>query len=103
MEATLMQAIVDGNPAITLNVNAADLKNAVLAMFNAATRQAKEEAARMREKATLTRKEVAEVLNVTENTLIRWDRDGILVAVRIGRKCLYRPSDVEAIQTQRDN
>lgn len=41
--------------------------------------------------------EVARVLNVTTRTLRRWNAEGILKGVRLGKRVVrYRQSDVEA-------
>lgn len=44
----------------------------------------------------LTRAEVAERLQVTVRTLERWEDDGVLTPIRLGRNVRYRPEDVEA-------
>ena len=46
------------------------------------------------EAATLTPDEVAARLNVTKVTLWRWQRLGYLTPVKVGRKTLYRQSDI---------
>lgn len=43
----------------------------------------------------LTREETAKILNVTPMTLYNWHNKGILVSNKIGRKVLYRESDVK--------
>lgn len=47
----------------------------------------------------LTLKQAAEILNVAPITLRRWDEDGILVAVRVGKRRdrRYRREDIEKL------
>ena len=49
------------------------------------------------ENSLMTVAEVAKFLNVHANTLHRWDREGVLVAIRIGSRKdrRYRPKDIE--------
>ena len=44
----------------------------------------------------LTRQEVADQLRVTVRTLERWEDEGRLVPIRLGRNVRYRGEDVEA-------
>ena len=50
--------------------------------------------AKKEECATLTADEVAARLNVTKVTLWRWQRLGYLTPVKVGRKTLYRQTDI---------
>lgn len=43
-------------------------------------------------------KEVAETLNVSRCTLNRWNKDGYLIPIKIGRKVFYRQNDINAIR-----
>lgn len=43
-------------------------------------------------------KEVAETLNVSRCTLNRWNKDGYLVPIKIGRKVFYRQNDINKIR-----
>lgn len=42
-----------------------------------------------------TRKEVAEMLNISLPTLHSWTKESIIPAVRIGSAIRYRPEDIE--------
>ena len=48
-------------------------------------KQAKAEAEAAKEMATLTREEVAELLNVTKPTLWRWEKAGYLIPTNVAR------------------
>jgi len=43
----------------------------------------------------LTTYEVCKLLNVTRQTLSRWEKQGVLIPNRIGRKVLYNEIDVK--------
>lgn len=49
----------------------------------------------------LTIKQVSKRLGVDPSTLWRWEREGYLTPSRIGRKVLYKQSDIEAIEEGR--
>ncbi|MEC3877687.1 helix-turn-helix domain-containing protein [Chryseobacterium salviniae] len=46
-------------------------------------------------KTLLTRKEVCELLDISESTLNRWTKDGRLVTHNKGNRVYYKRSDVE--------
>lgn len=48
--------------------------------------------------AKVTPDEAAKQLHVTKVTLWRWNNNGYLKPVRIGRKSYYRQSDIDAIK-----
>ena len=45
----------------------------------------------------LTIKQVAQLLGVTEPTLWRWNKEGILKRVKVGNKVRYKESDVNKV------
>ncbi len=49
------------------------------------------------EEVYLTTAQASNKLNVNRSTLWRWDRDNYLKSVKVGKKTLYRLSDVEKI------
>ena len=50
-----------------------------------------------KEEKFLTIKQVAELLGVTEPTLWRWNKEGILKRVKVGNKVRYKESDVNKV------
>ena len=50
-----------------------------------------------KEEKLLTIKQVAELLGVTEPTLWRWNKEGILKRVKVGNKVRYKESDVNKV------
>ena len=80
-----------------LVLTAPDLETAirnVLSDFLAKQEEQKEE-------ALVRRNEVNKRLHVDNSTLWRWDRDGYLKAIRIGRSVFYRESDVKRLEEGR--
>jgi len=49
----------------------------------------------LRKKSFLTRKEVCELLDISESTLNRWTKDGRLVTHNKGNRVYYQRSEVE--------
>lgn len=85
---------------IQLVVNAADLKEFAVTIMEAAKKEA--EAAKKPEK-WLTRFECAKMFGISTNTLWRWQRDGYLVPNKVGRKNLYKLSEVEKMMNGETN
>lgn len=50
-----------------------------------------------KEEKYLTIKQVAELLGVTEPTLWRWNKEGVLKRVKVGNKVRYKESDVNKV------
>lgn len=49
------------------------------------------------EEIMLTAEETAKALCISENSLWRWGKLGYIKGVKVGRKVLYRKSDVDSI------
>jgi len=45
----------------------------------------------------LTVKQVAKIINVDPNTIYRWERDGLIQAVRFGRMIRFSQDEVDRI------
>lgn len=71
-------------------VNAQDLKNAIDASIQQAIQELNEDVSKSNNDNLVPLKEVAETLNVSRCTLNRWNKDGYLVPIKIGRKVFYR-------------
>ena len=84
--------IVNQNVPLQVVVNVADLKELFLDW--------KEESELNRKKETetlLTPDEVASKYRISKVTLWRWAKDGLLKPVKMGRKSIYRQSDIERV------
>ncbi|MCC8037317.1 MAG: helix-turn-helix domain-containing protein [Bacteroidales bacterium] len=86
METSIFEAIVTGDARVTLNVNAADLRDAVIAMAEVAMNKAEREARENRYKPALTPKEAAARIGCSTRTLRRLVVDGIITPAQLGRK-----------------
>lgn len=79
-------------------VNAQDLKNAIDASIQQAIQELNEGVSKSNNDNLVPLKEVAETLNVSRCTLNRWNKDGYLVPIKIGRKVFYRQNDINKIR-----
>lgn len=77
-------------------VSAQDLKNAIDASIQQAIQELMGNMPMSDNLVPL--KEVAETLNVSRCTLNRWNKDGYLVPIKIGRKVFYRQNDINKIR-----
>lgn len=82
---------------VNITVTPADLKEFALCLMDEAKR---EEAARKpKEDRELTRKEVMEMLHVSESTLWQWEQQKYLVpARRVGRRPIYLESQIKNLK-----
>lgn len=86
---------------VILQINADDLRDIIRETVDGERRRMEAEMAARREQPTLTRKEAAKQLNLSEQTLLRWANDGFLIPVRAGRKILYRQSDIDELMRRK--
>lgn len=93
----LMERIIDGSQAITISVNAADLRNVVVEIVNQERERIRMAVEADKERPTLSRAEAAKMIGVHPNTLDRWAADGYLTPTKIGSRVLYRMSDIDEI------
>lgn len=100
MDGALMQTIIEGNPAITISVNAADLRSVVVEIVKQERQRIKDAIEASRELPTMTRSQAAKALNIHVNTLDRWAAEGYITPIKIGTKVLYKPSEIDAILTR---
>lgn len=85
---------------MNITVTPTDLKEFALAIIE----EAKEMARAEKENnpgVLMAPPEVIKMLGVSLNTLWRWNRDGYLCTVKLGRKNFYRKSDVEKLREGR--
>lgn len=75
---------------VQLVINALDLKEAFL-QWNAEMKQSEPV---QKEETYLTANETADKLGVNLSTLWRWDRSDYLKKIKVGKKIIYRESDV---------
>ncbi len=102
MNTATINQLREAGTHVILQVNADELQGIIRDTLNEERQRIKAELAANRERPTLTRKEAAAQLNVSEQTMSRWMTDGYLIPVKIGRKVLYRQSDIDAILLAKD-
>lgn len=86
---------------VYLVVDATDMK-AAFQEFLRITREAEDEQrAYDDELATVTREEACKIFNRSYSTLLRWEKDGYLVPVKIGKTPLYKMSDIKDVLNQK--
>ena len=81
---------------ISITVTQTDLKEFALFLID-------ETLSAMNQDTYLTPDDVAGELGVSKNTLWRWDKIGYLSPVKVGRKSLYRKSDIDALRSGEKN
>ena len=93
----MFDLITKENRNIQIVIGAEDLKEAIREMVSEMLAQKKEE----QDSQLVRRNEVNKRLHVDNSTLWRWDRDGYLKAIRIGRSVFYKESDVKRLEEGR--
>ena len=78
---------------VSVNVSVGDLKEFGLALIAEAAARPQEA-----EEKFLSVDEVCEMLHVSQNTLWRWNRNGYLHSIKVGRTPMYRLSDVNNLR-----
>lgn len=78
---------------VSVTVTVADLRE----FFDELVADCAEQKLREKEDKYLTAGEVCKILNVSYNTLWRWDKTKYLCSVKVGRTPMYKESDVNDI------
>lgn len=84
-----------GSTKTVVELSMNDLREVVGDVLREERAKAAEEAKKAQTVDIYTRKEVAELLNVSFATLNRWEKIGYLKPVRAGRKVHYLKSDIQ--------
>lgn len=95
----IADVIAKSEGKVQLVINAADLKELVNQWMD--ERDAEKEAERksVESDQLVSSGEAGIILGVTTATLWRWAKNGYLVPIKVGRKNVYRKSDIDRIQT----
>ncbi len=80
---------------VTIAVSVADLKEFGMSLIA----EAKSMAQPQQPERYLSTDQVCQMLNVSANTLWRWGRDGYLRAIKVGRKPMYKQSDIDRLRS----
>lgn len=88
-------------PDMNITIRLGDLMIAANKLLAEARRDARHEAladaAEEKAEGLIPRIKVAHRLNVNLTTLWKWNKQGILPAVKIGTKVMYRPEDLDRL------
>ncbi len=97
----LLELINSGMTGVTLNVRLEDLVELLKQTIEAAKAELLPAMVSAAKEVLLTKKEVMEKFGVCHTTLWNWNRNKILVPVKVGKKVCYRQSDVERLILER--
>ncbi len=89
--------INSGLGSVQLSITANDLFDFANEVVSQA-RHLQQQQSPQEEDELLTRARVMEYLGIKATTLWQWSKMGILTPIKIKRKCLYRKSDIIALQ-----
>ena len=116
MSLDALQQAVSENPSMQVTLRGSDLLGMIDTMRNGLVEELRStmtevvmEARRemmsgvhaLHHEKTMTVNEVCTMLSVDRSTLRRWDKNGFLVANKIGGKVLYNPKDVVEVLNKR--
>ena len=89
-----IQKMIESGSNALFVVSGGDLKEFALALIAETAAKPVVEA----EEKYLTTDQVCETLHVSSNTLWRWNKSQYLCPVKIGRKSVYRQSDIDNLR-----
>lgn len=93
----LLELVKSGVTGITISVTPEDLLFLVNQTIAAAKAELLTPMVCAAQEALLSKKEVMEKFGVCHTTLWNWNRNNILIPVKVGKKVCYRQSDVERL------
>ena len=92
---------MNGGGNTLLMMNESDLEKVFERLFTAYfDKMTRERESEKHDEVLLSETEVQKMLNVTHATLWRWNNTGYLHNVKIGRRCLWRKSDIDALMNR---
>lgn len=95
--ADIIDIINNSNAKVQIVLNAEDLRTLATEIVNQVNNH-KCAQETYTEDEWLTRQGVMDYLHIKSTTLWQWNKKGILTPTKINRKCLYRKSDILALQ-----
>ena len=101
MATEIMKSIFEAPNGVYLVVAASDLREAFREFVRVMRESEEERRAYDDEMATVTREDAVRIFNRSYSTLLRWEKDGYLVPVKIGRTPLYKMSDIKKVLNQK--
>ena len=98
---TDLSHLAETYPDICIHIKLSDLLDALRQVVKEMQESYEAEKAAKDENILLSRRKVAELLDVDFSTLWRWDKAGYLKAFRQGRRTSYRKSDIDRLMGER--
>ena len=92
-----LQSVIESGANVAVMVSVTDLKEFALQLMHDAAQAGEQKERERKETEYLPINEVAQKLNVCKATLWRWEKEGILTPRRVGRKLLYKLTDVQLL------
>lgn len=89
-----IKKLMESGANVAITVTPTDLKEFALSLIDEAINIGRKQKI---PESYLTQKEVAEKLNVSENTLWRWKKTKYLVPSKVGNSVYYKLSDIEKL------
>lgn len=96
-----MSSILSASNGVYLVVGASEMKDAFQEFVRVMRESEEERRAYNDEMATVTREEAIRIFNRSYSTLLRWEKEGYLVPVKIGKTPLYKMSDIKKVLNQK--
>lgn len=93
----MIAEIIRQNQNVQLVVSANDLRELVNEWCDEREAQREAERQSVEENVRVPKSEAKKILKVTDATLWRWAKDGYLIPIKVGRKSIYRKSDIDRI------
>lgn len=101
MAAEIMSSILGASNGVYLVVGASEMKDAFQEFVRVMRESEEERRAYNDEMATVTREEAIRIFNRSYSSLLRWEKEGYLVPVKIGKTPLYKMSDIKKVLNQK--
>ena len=89
-----IEEFLNNGTNVSITVTPIDLKEFAMFLIEQAQVNEREKA---QEEQFLTSDEVSAKIGVSKNTLWRWEKESYLMPIRIGRKPLYKLSEINAL------
>lgn len=97
MVTNIFNSLSESSDGVYVVVKACDLKEAFADFVNKVRETEDERRSYDDEIATVSRGEASRIFNRSYSTLLRWERQGYLVPVKVGMTSFYKMSDIKAV------
>jgi len=87
--------------SVTLAISLSDLKELVTFIINDEREKQAQSRATANEIATLSSDQVCKTFGISKTTLWHWRKSGIITPTKIGRKILFKESEIKQLLTKK--